>query len=93
MSELLDLGLEFSSCFAEPAVIRPSLAVRLGMKRSAVLCGTRIVVLPALAFLDLSLDGVVVLGPVPTRVKSDTPTSMCFGERFDLAMLDFGVCA
>lgn len=61
------------------------------MKRSAVWYGTRMVVFPALDFLALSLDGVVVPGPVPIRVKSDTPTSMCLGERFDLAMLDLGV--
>lgn len=48
------------------------------------------VVFPALVFLALSRDGVIVLGPVPTRVKSDTPTSICFGDLLDLAMFDFG---
>ena len=36
---------------------------------------------------------VVVLGPVPTRVKSETPRSRCLGDFFDLAILDFGDCA
>lgn len=31
-----------------------------------------------------------MLGPVPTRVKSDTPTSKCLGDLFDLAIFDFG---
>ena len=97
-SPLLVFGLEFSSCFADPALTSPSLAVRLGMKRSAALCGTRIVVFPvrdlrAASFLALSFDGVwLVAGPVPVNVKSETPRSRCLGDCLAFAMFDFGDC-
>jgi len=100
VSEPLVFGREFSSNLADPAVARPSLAVRLGMKRSAASCWTRIVVLvlPPLdrmapSFRGRSRAGVVVFVPVPTRVKSETPRSRCLGDLCALAMLDFGECA
>lgn len=94
----LVLGLEFSSCFAEPALTKPSLALRLGMKRSAALCGMRMVVFPPLdrsaaSFLALSFEGVwLVAGPVPVNVQSETPSSRCLGECLAFAMFDFGDC-
>jgi len=94
----LVFGLEFSSCFAHPVLTKPSLAVRLGMKRSAVLCGMRMVVFPPLdrkaaSFLVLSFDGVwLVAGPVPVSVQSETPRSRCLGECLAFAMFDFGDC-
>jgi hypothetical protein len=44
----------------------------------------------ALSLRDFSLLGVVVLGPVPVNVHSDTPSSKCRGDCLDLAMLDLG---
>ena len=89
----------FSSPLAEPAVFRPSLALRFGMNRSAALCGSLMVVLPALersalSFLDFSLEGVaLVAGPVPVKVQSDTPSSSCFGDSLLRAILDLGELA
>ena len=97
-SPLLVFGLEFSSCFAVPVLTKPSLAVRLGMKRSAALCGMRMVVFPPLdrstaSLLALSFDGEwLVAGPVPVSVHSDTPRSRCLGECLACAMFDLGDC-
>jgi hypothetical protein len=45
----------------------------------------------AVSLRDLSLEGVaVVLGPVPVKVNSDTPSSRCFGDCLPRAMFDFG---
>jgi len=94
-SPLLVLGRTFSaSGFAEPAIARPSLAVRLGMKRSPA--SRRIVVLPDLVrsgpFLRLQLfDGVCpIVEPVPVNVQSETPNSRCLGVCLPLAIFDFG---
>jgi hypothetical protein len=71
----------------------------LGMKRSAALCGSLIVVFPGLdlntvSFLDFSFEGVLdVAGPVPVNVHSDTPRSSCLGDCLPLAMLDLGELA
>ena len=92
-------GRVFSSALPDPAVAKPALAPRLGMNLSAALCGSLIVVLPALdlstvSFLDFSLEGVPdVLGPVPVNVQSETPRSNPFGDCLDLAMFDFGELA
>ena len=92
-------GRVFSSDLPDPAVASPELAVRLGMNRSAVVCGSLMVVLPTLdrkapSFRDFSLDGVlVVAGPVPVKVHSDTPRSNPLGEFLDLAMFDLGELA
>ena len=89
-------GRVFSSDLAEPAVARPALAARLGMNRSAVLCGSLMVVLPTFdlkgaAFFAFSRDGVaVMLGPVPVKVHSDTPSSSGLGDCLPFAMLDLG---
>lgn len=56
-------------------------------------------VLPALdrsaaSLRTLSRDGVdVVVGPVPVKVHSETPSSSCFGDCLARAMLDFGLFA
>ena len=97
-SPLLVFGLEFSSYLADPVLTKPSLAARLGMNRSAALCGMRMVVFPprdrsAASFLTRSFDGVwLVAGPVPVRVHSETPSSRCLGECLAFAMFDFGDC-
>lgn len=95
-TELLSLvfGRLFSSYLAEPAVAKPSLAVRLGINLSAE--AYLIVVLPPLDLVvvslrDFSLAGVVeALWPVPVNVQSETPRSNCLGEDRPFAMLDFG---
>ncbi len=44
----------------------------------------------ALSFRAFSLDGVAVLGPVPVKVHSETPSSRCFGDCLFLMMFDLG---
>ena len=96
---LLVFGRWLSSGFAVPAVANPSLAVRLGMNRSPVLCGTRTVVLPDRVRVEGSLRVVVRSldegdceddGPVPVKVHSETPNSRCLGDFRVRAMLDLG---
>lgn len=92
----LVFGLWLSSGFAAPAVVKPSLAMRLGMKRSPALWGMRMVVLVARDRLEASLrarslDGVWLdVGPVPVKVQSETPNSRCLGDLRPRAMFDFG---
>lgn len=92
-------GRVFSSALPEPVVFRPVLAVRLGMKRSAALWGSLMVVLPtldlnAVSFFDFSLAGVLLgAGPVPVNVHSETPRSSCLGDVLPLAMFDLGELA
>ena len=65
-SEPLVFGRELSSNLAEPAVARPSLAIRFGMNRSAAWYWTYVLFLPpfdrmALSFRDRSRAGVAVV--------------------------------
>lgn len=93
-SQLLVFGRWLSSSFPEPAVIMPSLAFLLGMKRSPA--SRRIVALPDLVrrgpfFLLTLFDGVCpTVTPVPVNVQSETPSSRCLGDFFALAIFDFG---
>jgi hypothetical protein len=69
----------------ETTLHKPSLAARLGRKRSAAAYGMRTVDFCGREReVRIALEGV----PVPVNVHSDTPTSSRFGE-FAKAMFDF----
>jgi hypothetical protein len=89
----LDLGRCSRSSLVVPALMMASLAVRLGMKRSAALYAIRVLVGRArieASFLDLA--GVfVVVEPVPVSDHSETPRSSRRGDLCEpRAMLDLG---
>jgi len=86
----LDLGRWSRSSLPEPALQMASLAVRLGMKRSAALYAILVLMgrdrmVPSFFALGVLVD---VL-PVPVRAHSDTPRSTRRGE-LTRAMFDLG---
>jgi hypothetical protein len=94
-SPLLVFGRwQSASALPEPAMTKPSLAVRLGMNRSPA--SARRVIFAGLDrsgpfFRAQLFDGVCpTVVPVPVRVQSDIPSSRCLGECLALAMFDFG---
>lgn len=89
------LELDFGrwSSLPVPALQIASLAVRLGMKRSAELYAMRVLVgleRMVLSFFDLAGVLVVVVVPVPVSDHSDTPSSNRRGDCVMRAMFDFG---
>lgn len=88
----LDFGRWSRSRFPVPTLQIASLAVRLGMKRSAELYAMRVLVglERMVSFLALAGVLVVVVVPVPVSDHSDTPSSNRRGDCVTRAMFDFG---
>lgn len=83
-----------ASALPEPAMTKPSLAVRLGINRSPA--SARRVIFAGLDrngpfFREQLFDGVCpMVVPVPVKVQSEIPSSRCLGECLALAIFDFG---